>query len=440
MGRFLSGARDAALSLAVTAGLVALLALGGEAYFRAVHPFLLNTDRLAYVPGLGFLYAPDTENLFTNQLDYWTRQRANAAGFLAAAPPTLPADADACRIALIGDSFVEAVQVPISEKVQTRMEEGAPARLGGRRLAVGAFGFQATGQLNQLPFYDLYARNYRPNVVVLVFVMNDFANNSALLEAIRSGFDPAFPARPYARRTAAGAIEILPPHPDWAAHLFNSTPSGAFLPRVHMWLRTHSYFYTWAFTKLSLLAPRTAAALYGFDLYEEQAKRRDALAARPDYANLLKGFSGHAADPKAVASVAVRGGAALAVDEPFSWPVLPGAFEEALAFTGFALDQFLARAQRDGAHLLILATESLRLGEPPDELRFKRLKSLADARGIPVLDLYEYLRAHGHDPRAASFPHDMHWSAAGHAWAAQALLDYIAAHPALCAPLAEKGS
>ena len=100
-------------------------------------------------------------------------------------------------------------------------------------------------------------------------------------------------------------------------------------------------------------------------------------------------------------------------------------------FTGFALDQFQERAHRDGFNLLILATETMKHGDGSG-LAFDRLERLAKARNIPVIDLYAFIRAHGGRSKDAHLPHDGHWSPQGHRWAAEAVLDHLAAHPALC--------
>ena len=70
---------------------------------------------------------------------------------------------------------------------------------------------------------------------------------------------------------------------------------------------------------------------------------------------------------------------------------LSPAFEEAVAYTGFALDRFKARTERDGAALAILAT--YRAGQPGDPV-FDRLHDLAAARG-----LYRRLCTRGPDRR-----------------------------------------
>jgi hypothetical protein len=100
-----------------------------------------------------------------------------------------------------------------------------------------------------------------------------------------------------------------------------------------------------------------------------------------------------------------------------------------LAFTGFALDQFQERTHRGGFNLLILQTMKR---EDGSGLAFDRLERLAKARNIPVIDLYAYIRTHGGRTIDARRLYDGHWSPQGHRWAAEAVLDHLAAHPALC--------
>lgn len=51
------------------------------------------------------------------------------------------------------------------------------------------------GLINQLGYLETFVRPRKPDVIVLVFVSNDFANNSPLLEAIRVGWHPAHAPR-----------------------------------------------------------------------------------------------------------------------------------------------------------------------------------------------------------------------------------------------------
>ena len=58
--------------------------------------------------------------------------------------------------------------------------------------------------------------------------------------------------------------------------------------------------------------------------------------------------------------------------ESLEQETLSPAYEQSVAYTGFALEQFKARTERDGAALVILAT--YRMGKPGDRL-FDRLHS-----------------------------------------------------------------
>ena len=67
---------------------------------------------------------------------------------------------------------------------------------------------------------------------------------------------------------------------------------------------------------------------------------------------------------------------------------LPPVFKDALDFTAFALDQFKERADRDGGSLAVLSI--YRMGTRGDPY-FDRLNAMAEARGIPVIDQYDYI-------------------------------------------------
>ena len=117
--------------------------------------------------------------------------------------------------------------------------------------------------------------------------------------------------------------------------------------------------------------------------------------------------------------------------DPFHYAQdLPPVYEDALDFTAFALDQFKERADRDGAALVILSTHSM---GTRGNLGFDRLTALAEPRGIPVIDYNDYVLRQGAVPRRdARWAHDSHWNAAGHQWAAEALLEYLKQNQDIC--------
>lgn len=114
--------------------LVGLLLIGvaGELYLRLKHPAPSRpayspiapdtiTTGVIFVPGLGFIYGPNFEFEITDGLDFWTVQRANSLGFLDREPIEPERAAESCHITIIGDSFVEANEVQLSDKMQIQL-------------------------------------------------------------------------------------------------------------------------------------------------------------------------------------------------------------------------------------------------------------------------------------------------------------------------------
>ena len=108
---------------------------------------------------------------------------------------------------------------------------------------------------------------------------------------------------------------------------------------------------------------------------------------------------------------------------------LPAVHEDALEFTAFALDQFRERTDRDGAALAILSTHFMRTRGDP---RFERMAALAEPRGIPIIDQYDHMLRQGAERRDAQWQHDSHWNAAGHRWAAEAVLEWLKRNQDVC--------
>lgn len=419
------------LSVSVAAVVVLLLIV--EAYLRLTVPFVVVVWPIRFDPALGFTFQPSNELQYTNHLNFWVSETTNSLGFLDREPLHADQGERGCRVTFLGDSFVEAAQVSIDQKVQVVFERMSRRALPSLNIRANAFGFSGTGQLNQLTFYDVLVRPTRPKVVVLVIVANDMANNSFLLESIRNGWHPLHPPRQFARYDdRRQEIALLPIDPEWRSFLLHDIPAddrGA-AAVLHRTFADGSYLYNWLYAHLSLQTPVFAARLRGAATPEEQYQHRIAqLKADPEFAASFTGWNyPHDWD----------------MDLMFNARNLPPIFQDAITFTGFALDQFVIRARREGFHLLGVVTHSLfssvdkvpraKLSENPLEVRgaFNRVAKLLTERGIPFIDEQEYLISMGLDPRMASFKHDGHWSVQGHAWAAEAVTEYFIQHPELC--------
>ena len=263
---------------------------------------------------------------------------------------------------------------------------------------------RGTGQVNQLAYYDEFARTLRPALLVLVFVDNDFVNNAPILEGLYPGVDPDRLIEVSATRGADGTITLRPPHPPSAKSRLATMASTSppWHSRVTDRLIDMSPLARWLQIKKRAWFP--AATDPELIDWVALLSRRS-----PRYAALFDGWQPTTRDD-------IRTSFLYAQD-------LPLVYEDALDFTAFALDQFRERAARDGTALVILSSHYI--GTRGD-LGFDRLAALAEARGIPVIDYNDYVLRQGAVPRRdATWARDGHWNVAGHQWAAEALLEYL---------------
>ena len=380
-----------------------MIGLAGEIWLRATVPFMSRHAPLVFVPDVGLMLSPTTEVRWTNKLDFWTVSHTNDLGFLDRVPPHAERAAQSCHITMIGDSFVEARQVPIADKFHVRLEEIAARDLPTLDVTTSAFGRNSTGQINQLAFYDKFARLLRPKLVVLVFVSNDYFGNSPIWRSILRGWDPDHIPYLSTARTESGGFRLIPPDRDYKRFRLPCPACS------QQWkkLLFKSWFFDWLQTKYNLI--------HHEKLFRTQAKRShrmELLSRRPAYAPLLSGLW---SVPSQRFSPAIGNDSQL--------------FIEALALTAFALDEFKKRAERDGAMLVILASHEMSYFGGG---ALARLNELAAARRIPVIDQGDYIRRKGGELREAQWLHDGHWNPTGHQWAAEALLEYLKQNQEVC--------
>lgn len=386
----------------------ALLAGGGaEVYFRVTTPFRDESLPVRFVPGVGLIRPPNVEVRATNGLDFWQATHTNSLGFLDREPPAPERAATSCHVAFIGDSFVEAKEVPVASKAHVHLEKMAMREAPELDVTTSAFGRSGTGQLNQLAFYDAWVRSRSPNLVALVFVPNDFHDSSLALASVLRGFEPDHPPFLFAERAADGAVRLKPPSPGFTPPPPGNTPRAT---GRWGWLRDASYFADWLARKYgSRSSPERDADLVA---------RAESLSSTPRFSTLLDGW---------VPSTE-RGMLDVLLEDP-----LPPAFVDAVAFASFALEQFRQRTDRDNADLVILA--SYLMGGEGDPL-FERLRALAadveGGGGIPVISQADHVITRGGEIEDLHWANDRHWNAAGHRWAAGALLEWLKRNPEVC--------
>jgi len=357
--------RDVLPGLIVSAVLLGVGLLGADLYLRRAGMFPVSDGRFPsmFVDKVGFVFKPGDTVKVTNGIDFWTSEKVNSLGFIDS-EPALPKPPDTFRILLVGDSFVEAAQVPIAQKLQTLLAADLNRQFSDRKFDAVALGFSGTGQANQLPFYERN-RNLKPDLVILLFVSNDFANNSPMLESLRQGWHPDHSPRVFMRARPGQPCERLPIDPAWQKSL---------LPG---------------------------------DMVE---RARQLSAMSPDSDNGLRGWR------------PARGGGKKPTDglqDIFLGPgPLPPVFEAAVASTKCAFVEWQKLAEQDGFKLLVASANSV-------EGQIDRLKGMTGELELPLIDLHQEFVKH-HDPKLAHFKGDGHWSPNGHRWAADAIMNYLA--------------
>jgi hypothetical protein len=412
---------NAAPGLAASAALVAILVVGGEVYVRATLPFTTNVWPSQFRPDVGFTFKPHSIVRLTNFVDFWTEERTNRNGFLDREPPSGPPEPGVCRVVFIGDSFVEAAQVPIMQKFHLLFKRDFNAQSIDLKVDTIALGFSGAGQLNEIPFYDVFARPLRPRVVVLVIVGNDLANNSALLESMRNGWHAVYSPRLFAKREPKTAeIGIQDIAADWQEHALPTME----LRGLRVWNGWHrslidrSVLYRWLFTLFSVRFPATAQWISGEPSYGNQvAARIDYLRRDKDLASLMDGWDNSTFGD---------------LDGDFFKPgILAPAFQEAVEFSDFAFAKWVEKTKRDGVKLLAMTTQSLATGDEPGPY-MERVRKLLVKNGIDEIDQLSYARSRGHAVSDSRWSRDGHWNKLGHRWVADQLIEYFVEHPNLC--------
>ena len=358
-------ARLAGWNVLVLFALLLLAAGGAEVWLRVTVPFRGNVTPVRLTPGVGFMRPPHGEHRITNGIDFWQASRVNSLGFLDREPPDAERAAESCHVTLIGDSFVEGREVPLGDRVQVRLEELAARELPELDVTTSGFGFIGTGQINQLAFYDAFARGLSPDVVALVAVDNDFYENALPLYAHINGFHPDYPPHLSARRGADGEMEFVPPADvsDYRENKLPALPGPVSMgQRVERELRERSYLIDRWFREY--VDPWTPWRPVGPERLRALERRAALISLHPLHASFARGWS---------------------AEEPFETPWArfleerpPPVYRDALDAMRFALEQFSGRAERDGATLVILASHTL--GGEGDGL-FELLRGLAAGVG-----------------------------------------------------------
>jgi len=167
----------------VVAPLLALcVALGvAELLFRLMFT-VTDVPLFAAEPVLGYRRAPNQHGRYLAGTSINSRFDINAQGWNHAGDFRTQKDSGVIRVALIGDSQVEALEVnpgetmsAVAERVMTKP---------GRRVDWLPFGVSGYGTSQELDVFRRYALAYNPDVVLIFFVQNDPFDSSPYLSRL----------------------------------------------------------------------------------------------------------------------------------------------------------------------------------------------------------------------------------------------------------------
>lgn len=148
------------------------------------------------------------------------------------------------RIAMIGDSGVEAVHVKPDEVVNIQMEHMLHDQ-GYKNIEVMAFGVEGIGTTQELLLYEKKVRQFHPDLVLLMFATNDVFNNSSTLQPKAYGIHEWY--APYYDLAPDGSLVFKSVEPRHFNGLRNflEVHSVLFYYMERMWLQVDIPLYKW---------------------------------------------------------------------------------------------------------------------------------------------------------------------------------------------------
>lgn len=149
-------------------GYVDYIVDGGEV------PWAIHTGYGPRVNSVLRAYMLDADGRFI----YDARVTFNSKG-LRGAEVAYEKPSDVFRILIIGDSFVEALQVDYPETFYALLQKQIADRgAGGKRVEVLAMGRMGWGSLQEYLYYRVEGHKFAPDLVLLMFYINDVADNN----------------------------------------------------------------------------------------------------------------------------------------------------------------------------------------------------------------------------------------------------------------------
>ena len=191
-------------NILIYTGSLLLALLAGEAILRLVGArfsssfYVLDQDR-------GWALRPEARG--DNTQENTVAIEINAAGQRDNIEHSLTKTPGTYRVAILGDSFAEAFQVPLEQSISKRLEKELNSCLVGQKAEVINFSVGGYGTQQEILTYRLQVKQYNPDMVILLFYTgNDLYNNHPQLNPTNADAAPYFD-RPALSKPSALRLE-----------------------------------------------------------------------------------------------------------------------------------------------------------------------------------------------------------------------------------------
>ncbi len=435
------------LTLGLLLGVYALLTLAaleiGLRVFRLAPP-AEPTGFFWRVPDpvTGWSLQPHAEGRWFNPMyEYDQYIRINSLGLRNPSELDYKKPEGAYRILLLGDSFVEAMQVAYPETFGQRMaqmlNEAGALRAGEPvHIEVVSAGVGGWGTDQQLLWLQHEGYKYDPDLIVLAFFAgNDFMNNYMPLELANVGavrkpwfelrgdelYLHDFPFDPDAARESRNRLRAMFDTLGIQPTVFRSAEEQSVKPLAGLgdWLRRHSALYRYLDPRIRRAAPTFAARLADAGLIEAGQESSDRVQG-PDYIPIAYGV--YASSPSPAWEEAFRTTAALL------WALQREAERLNVPLRG-VLVPASEELDTDKWRRILQSYPAMQAQSWRTEQAGEQAKVAFAAAGIPLLDLTPLFREQMAQGKRLYLRDDGHFTSEGHVVAAHALSHWLTSDP-----------
>ncbi len=172
------------LSLLIASLLVGFLLVEGAARLLLQKPNTGIKKGIAIADERGFtVFQKNFDGfLYSSELKREVHVKTNAEGFIGRDYEVKKPE-KVVRVALLGDSMVEATQADYETTFAYLLEQELNRQdRGATKYEFMNFGVGGQGTMEEIVRYQYYISKYRPDVVMLFFISNDFENNQYYLD------------------------------------------------------------------------------------------------------------------------------------------------------------------------------------------------------------------------------------------------------------------